>query len=175
VKRIAIDMDEVLADTLTELLARYNRDFDDHITKADLVGKSLWDVVTLERHDRLSEYLHSTDFFADLAIMPDAQQVLARMAKMYEIYIATSAMEFPNSFAAKYQWLRQHFPFLPPTHFVFCGDKGILHADYLIDDLPHNFRRFTGVGILFSAPHNANERGYERVGSWREVAARFLD
>jgi len=167
-------MDEVLADTLSELLARYNRDHGDHVTKADLIGKSLWDVVALDRHDRLVEYLHTPDFFENLPIMPDAQEVLAALAKVHEVYIASSAMEFPNSLGAKYRWLRRNFPFLPPTHFVFCGDKGILQADYLIDDLPRNFRRFTGQGILFSAPHNANENGHRRVRSWREVAGIFL-
>ena len=32
-KRIAVDMDEVLADALSEHLARYNRDHDEAITK----------------------------------------------------------------------------------------------------------------------------------------------
>ena len=33
-QRIAIDMDEVLADTLAQFLAAYNREFGDNLTKA---------------------------------------------------------------------------------------------------------------------------------------------
>lgn len=47
-KRVAIDMDEVLADTLAEHIARYNRDHGEAITKADLEGKWLWDIVSIE-------------------------------------------------------------------------------------------------------------------------------
>lgn len=173
-KRIAIDMDEVLADTLAEHIARYNRDHGEAITKADLGGKWLWDIVSIDRHDRLEGYLRSEDFFEDLPVMPDSPHVLRAMAERYEIYIATSAMEFPNSFGPKYRWLRRHFPFLDPRHFVFCGDKSILRADYLIDDQPRHFPTFKGKGILFTAPHNMNVTGCTRVDNWEQVERLFL-
>src|SRR5428012_18965 len=52
-KRIAVDMDEVLADALSEHLARYNRDHGEAITKDQLEGKWLWDIVSADRHERL--------------------------------------------------------------------------------------------------------------------------
>ena len=173
-KRIAIDMDEVLADTLAEHIARYNRDHDEAVTKADLEGKWLWELVSVDRHDRHEGNLRSEDFFEDLAVMPDSQRVVKELAQVYEVFIATAAMEFPNSFGPKFRWLRRHFPFLPPTHFVFCGDKSILRADYLIDDQPLHFRRFTGEGILFSAPHNLQVSGYRRVDNWAQVGQLLL-
>jgi 5'(3')-deoxyribonucleotidase len=57
---------------------------------------------------------------------------------------------------------------------VFCGDKGILAADYLIDDMPWNLERFRGEGILFSAPHNLRYEGFRRVETWREIEEIFL-
>ena len=59
-------------------------------------------------------------------------------------------------------------------NFVFCGDKSILNADYLIDDNAYNFDGFRGEGLLFDAPHNALETRYRRVRSWQEVAAILL-
>jgi 5'(3')-deoxyribonucleotidase len=173
-KRIAIDMDEVLADTLAEHIVRYNRDHDEIVTKADLEGKWLWEIVSTDRHDRLEGYLRSEDFFEDLGVMPDSQRVVKALTQKYEVFIATAAMEFPNSFGPKFRWLRRHFPFLPPTHFVFCGDKGILNTHYLIDDQPLHFRRYCGEGILFTAPHNRHVSGYRRVNSWLEVEEMFL-
>ncbi|WP_338021727.1 5' nucleotidase, NT5C type [Bacillus pakistanensis] len=35
---------------------------------------------------------------------------------------------------------------------MFCGDKSIILADYLINDNVKNFKRFNGKGILFTAP-----------------------
>jgi 5'(3')-deoxyribonucleotidase len=173
-KRIAVDMDEVLADALAEHLARYNRDHGESITKGQLTGKWLWDVVSADRHERLEGYLRSEDFFEDLPVVEDSQRVLALLSKHYEIFIATAAMEFPNSFGPKYRWLRRHFPFIPPTHYVFCGNKSILHADYLIDDTYRHLEGFKGKGILFSAPHNARVAGFHRVTNWRELEEFFL-
>jgi 5'(3')-deoxyribonucleotidase len=173
-KRIAVDMDEVLADALGEHLARYNRDHGESITKEQLHGKGLWDLVSADRHARLEAYLRSDDFFENLPVVEDSQDVLAKLAKHYEIFVATAAMEFPNSFGSKYRWLRRHFSFIPPMNYVFCGDKGILHADYLIDDSYRHFKRFQGKGILFSAPHNATITGVHRVSTWREIEEFFL-
>src|ERR1700678_1378417 len=174
-KRIAVDMDEVLADALSEHLVRYNRDHGEAITKSHLHGKWLWDVVSADRRERLEAYLRSEDFFEDLPVVEDSQDVLAKLSQPYEIFIATAALESPNSFGSKYRWLLRHFPFIPPAHFVFCGDKSILHSDYLIDDMPRNLLRFKGTGMLYSAPHNLATEGFTRVDNWRQVAAYFAD
>ena len=173
-KRICVDMDEVMADALTEHLLRYNRDHDEQITKEDLHGKWLWDVVSTDRHPMLEMYLRSEDFFAVLDVMPESQRVMKALQQKYEVFIATAAMEVPTSFAAKYHWLERHFPFIPASHIVYCGDKGILRADYLIDDNPRQLRRFSGEGILYSAQHNVNVTGFPRVKDWLEVEAMFL-
>ena len=174
-QRICVDMDEVLADTLSEHLKRYNEAFDESIITDDLWGKGLWDVVENDRHEDLRAIIHAEDFFADLPVIPGAQDVMRDLAARFEVFIATQAMSVPNSFGPKYRWLQRHFPFLPPTHYVFCGDKSILHADYLIDDLPRNLLRFEGKGILYSAPHNraGSWEEFVRVENWSDVEAYF--
>jgi len=173
-KRICVDMDEVMADAVAEHLLRYNRDHQDNITKADLRGKWIWDVVSSDHHPQLDEYLRSDDFFDVLEVMRDAQRVLLELQHGYEIFIATAAMEVPTSFNAKYRWLAKHFPFIPTSRIVFCGDKAILRADYLIDDNPRQLERFSGTGILYDAPHNAMVTGFRRVKSWLEIEDLFL-
>ncbi len=173
-KRICVDMDEVMADAVAEHLLRYNRDYQGNLTKADLRGKWIWDVVCIDHHPRLSEYLHSDDFFDVLQVMPDAPRVLERLQRHYEVFIASAAMEVPTSFNGKYRWLGKHFPFIPDSHIVFCGDKSILLADYLIDDNPRQLRRFSGEGILYDAPHNEAVTGFRRVKNWLEIESLFL-
>lgn len=173
-KRICIDMDEVIADAVAEHLLRYNRDHNEQLTKADLHGKWLWDLVAPERHPTLEQYLRSEDFFRVLPVMPDAPRVLRALQSRYEVYIATAAMEVPTSFTAKFLWLEEHFPFIPASHIVFCGDKAILQADFLIDDNPRQLRRFSGEGILYTSPHNVNVTGFRRVNNWLEVEQLFL-
>jgi 5'-nucleotidase len=171
--RICVDMDEVIADTLAEHLRRYNAAFDEAIAATDLWGKGLWDVVPQDRLEDLRAMLNAQDFFEDLPVMPNAPEVLRDLAGRFEVFIATQAMSVPNSFGPKYRWLQRHFPFLPPSQFVFCGDKSILRADYLIDDLPRNLLRFEGTGILYSAPHNMVATGFVRVATWEDVEAYF--
>ena len=167
-------MDEVMADALGEHLLRYNQHFGEEITLNDLQGKWLWDVVSADRHAVLEAYLRSEDFFEVLAVMPESQRVLRRLQMNYEVFIATAAMEVPTSFQAKYRWLAKHFPYIPASHIVYCGDKGILRADFLIDDNPRQLQRFQGEGILYDAPHNANVAGYRRVKNWLEIESLFL-
>ncbi len=167
-------MDEVIADAVSEHLLRYNRDFNEQVTAADLEGKWLWDIVQQDRHAALERYLRSEDFFAVLDVMPEAQRVMEALQSRYEVYIATAAMEVPTSFTAKYEWLGRHFPFIAPAQIVFCGEKSILHADFLIDDNPRQLRRFQGQGILYESPHNLNVTGFPRVRNWLEVEAMFL-
>lgn len=173
-KRIAVDMDEVMADAVAEHLLRYNRDHNERLTKQDLEGKWLWDVVARDRHPALEGYLQSEDFFEVLEVMPEAQRVMEALHAKYEVFIATAAMEVPTSFTAKFRWLERHFPFISPTHIVFCGDKSILRADYLIDDNPRQLRRFSGEGILYSSPHNKYVTEFRRVKDWLEVETLFL-
>ena len=172
-RRICVDMDEVMADTLSEHLRRYNEAFDEAITPDELKGKGLWEYAPETRRQQLREFLDAEDFFEDLPLMPGAQQILEQLSQRFEIFIATQAMTVPNSLGPKYRWLQRHFPFIPPTHYVFCGNKSILLADYLIDDLPRNLDRFQGTGLLYSAPHNITASAYVRVDTWQEVADYF--
>lgn len=173
-QRIAVDMDEVMADALGELLARYNQQRNTSFTKADLQGKWLWQVLPPGGQELIEGYLQSENFFEELPIIPDCQNVLRRMSRRYEIFIATAAMAFPNSFGPKFRWLRRHFDFLSPHNFVFCGDKSILQANFLIDDMPRNLADFRGEGILFTSPHNVGVTGYRRVDNWQAIAEMFL-
>lgn len=172
-QRICVDMDEVMADTLAEHLRRYNQTFDEEVTPKDLAGKGLWEVTPADRQLQLRAFLDAEDFFEDLALMPGAQEVLKELAARFEIFIATQAMVVPNSLGPKYRWLQRHFPFIPPTHYVFCGNKSILRADFLIDDQPRNLITFQGQGLLYTAPHNLTTTGFIRVDNWQQVADYF--
>jgi 5'(3')-deoxyribonucleotidase len=171
-KRIAVDMDEVIADFIPKHLAVFNRVYSEQIRIEDLQGKHLKD---LRPHlgKEILDLIREPSFFRDLEPMKDSQRVLKKLSQTHEVFIATAAMEFPTSLMAKHEWLGEFFPFIPEKHYVFCGDKTIVHADYLIDDNARHFERFCGRGILYSAPHNLGVTGYDRVATWAEVEAYF--
>jgi 5'(3')-deoxyribonucleotidase len=173
-QRIAIDMDEVLADTLAQFLAEYNREFGEALTKANLVERKLADIIPSDRRARLRHYALTPGFFRDIPLMPGSNEVFAELRDRYEVFVATAAMEFPSSFNEKYAWIKQHFPDFPDSHIVFCGDKSVIATDFLIDDSPRHFDRFRGQGFLFTAPHNRAETRYQRLHDWADVQRQFL-
>ena len=170
--RIAIDMDEVMADALAEHVCRYNAMFGTRLTLDDLHGRHLEDCIPPE-HLPAAEAMLDSSFFDQLAILPNCQDVVRELTDRHDVFIVTAAMDVPCSFDAKYRWLQRHFPFIRSSHIVFCGDKGIIDADYLIDDRARHFLSFKGRPLLFSAPHNAHETRYPRVSSWTEVREVF--
>lgn len=172
--RIAIDMDEVMADSLSRHLQLYNDEFGTALCKQDLQGRPLHLAVPEAHRRRIDEIALSDGFFWDLDVMPGCQEVIRELTKRYDVFIVTAAMEFPNSFLPKHAWLQEHFPFLDIRNVVYCGDKSIVDADIMIDDRIRNLEQFEGVKILFSAPHNLNEKRFLRMNSWAEVQELLL-
>ena len=172
-QRIAIDMDEVIADFHLKMLNTVNAHYSLSLTASEL---NLFDL----RHknpEMLNEMMvlaSDADFFADLNVIGDSQRVIAELSKRYEIFITTAAMEVPTSFNAKFNWLKRHFPAIKPTNIVFCGLKSVINADYMIDDNAFNFENFCGEGILYTAPHNLQVTGYRRADSWQDIESMLL-
>jgi 5'(3')-deoxyribonucleotidase/uncharacterized protein with PQ loop repeat len=172
--RIAVDMDEVIADAFGKTLWAFNQRTGQNITKEQIAREGLETVFapetfTPELKAVFEAMHHDRTFFADLELMEGGQEALRELSADFEIFIASAAMDVPSSFDAKYQWLKQYFPFIPSSHYVFCGDKSILNADFLIDDRPRHFEHFVGQGILFTAPHNVNRPAKLRANNWQDV------
>lgn len=166
-------MDEVISAFSSKCIQLFNAECQTNFTIADQQGKLLAELD--ERfHTKVNDYLAQESFFLELDVIEGSQDALRRLSEQYEIFIVTAAMEFPSSLTPKYQWLTKNFPFLNEKHFVFCGDKSIICADYLIDDTPKNLDTFSGKGLLFSAPHNMNETSYVRLNNWVEVERYFF-
>ena len=172
-QRIAIDMDEVLADTLGAVVKAVNERADLNIKMESLNGKKLKHMIP-EHEGLVLDILKEPGFFRNLDVMPHAQEVVKQLNEHYDIYIATAAMDVPTSFHDKYEWLLEFFPFLDPQHFVFCGRKDIVHADYLIDDNPKQLESFNNHSIMYAADHNIDIDKWPKVQNWKEVEAYFF-
>ena len=173
-KRIAIDMDEVMADTMAHFLAKYNSNFGVGLKTEHFQGRHVFEVIEEAHRPEAREYFQQEAFFANIPVMPDSPEVIQALTERFEVFITTAAMDVPNSFTAKFEWLQRHFPFIPTSNIVFCGDKSIVLADYLIDDNLRQLTNFRGEGILFTAPHNVNETRFRRVNNWQDVRTLFL-
>src|SRR5690554_679740 len=151
--RIAVDMDDVLADTHHKFMTLFNRDFDIPMDMLQVPGKELHENLPQELGVPWRKYINEKGFFRDIQVMADAQEVMKKLHEKHDVYIVSAAMEFRNSFEDKFDWIKDHFPFINWTHVLFTGHK-IISADVLIDDRVKNFETFTGRKLLISSPHN---------------------
>jgi 5'(3')-deoxyribonucleotidase len=171
--RIAIDMDEVIADPLTKFISLYNRDYQVPLDLEILPGNEIYHHVPEHVNMKWFDYINEKGFFRDLPVIENSREVIKALHNRYEVFIVSAAMEFRNSLEDKYDWLAEHFPFIDWKHIIFCGEK-IVNADIMIDDRIKNFADFKGRKILFSSPHNLLLTGYERVNNWKEIAEKLL-
>lgn len=171
---IFVDMDEVIADTFGAHIELYNRDFNDQLTAAMCEGSEVWQNVPAERQASVRKHARVPGFFRNLRPIANSQKVLKKLSQKSDLYIASAAMQFPNSLEEKSEWLDEHFPFIHWKKRILCGDKHILKGDVLIDDRSYNLENFEGRTLLFTSPHNINTNGFERVNSWTEVSEKLL-
>ncbi len=167
--RIAIDMDEVIADSFSKQLNCYNQRTGENLTTEMVANKGLGSLISRDRWDVFAGIAHEDGFFADLELIEDSREALLELSRHHDVYIASAAMEVPYSFDAKYDWLQKNFPFIPASRIVFCGDKNVINADVLVDDRSRHFKQFRGTGILFTAPHNVGETAHLRADNWDDV------
>ena len=171
--RIAIDMDEVLADPIYKFIQLYNRDYG---VPLDLIlepGNEIYQHVPEHAKDKWFDYINEKGFFRDLKPLEGSVEAVKKLQKKYDVYIVSAAMEFRNSLVDKYDWLAEHFPFITWRNIMFCGDK-IVDVDIMIDDRAKNFVGFNGRKLLFTSPHNLLLTDYERVNNWQEVLDKLL-
>jgi len=94
--RIAVDMDDVIADTLGKILRVYNEAFGERLTAADIEQHPFGEIVPPARAAALRELVLDPAFFGDLEVMPGSREVIRELTEHYEVFIASAAMEVPT-------------------------------------------------------------------------------
>ena len=141
---IFVDMDEVMADTYGAHIEIYNKEFNGNLTKELCSGTEVWKMVPKAHQDSVRKHAARRHFFRDLKPILDSISVLKALSEKHEVYIASAAMQFPNSLEEKSEWLDEHFAFIPWQNRILCGYKHILKGDVLIDDRSYNLKNFDG-------------------------------
>ena len=108
---VFIDMDEVMADTYGAHIEWYNRRQGGSLTREQCMGGEVWQQVP-EHRERIWQHYFEPGFFRELEPIAHSQEVLRELVEKYQVYVASAAMQFPNSLIEKHQWLDEHFPFI---------------------------------------------------------------
>jgi 5'-nucleotidase len=170
-QRILVDMDGVLSN-IYEQFKRF--EFEDTgvlISQLEAHGKT-----EQEAFANSLKHIVKKGFWRTIPVMPKAIETLRELNKKHEIFIVSSAMEYPNSLAEKYYWMEEHFPYISWKQLVFCGSKTMAKGDIMIDDHFKNLDYFEGRTLLFSQPHNfgMENHSHKRVDSWDEISEILL-
>jgi 5'-nucleotidase len=168
-KRLIVDMDDVLADASQRIIEVFNGVNNTNYDKEFFRDKVFYEFVNQPHFQSTRPFVEAKGFFIDLPVMADAIEVMQNLQSKYDIFVVSAATEFPNSLEEKYHWLARHFPFIHWHNFVLCGDKSIINGDIMIDDHEKNLKSFKGETLLFDAVHNWHLDTYTRVRSWKEI------
>ncbi|ANH80138.1 5'(3')-deoxyribonucleotidase [Niabella ginsenosidivorans] len=170
-QRLIVDMDGVLADVYSQFRKYEKEESGINQEPHAIIGKKEG-----EAYKNVRIYVNTPGFFLEAPVIPGSIEVMEQLNREYELFIVSSAMEFPLSLYEKYQWLQQHFPFLSWQQLVLCGSKKVVSGDIMLDDHFKNLDHFNGKTILFTQPHNqlADPGRHERVNNWKEVAELLL-
>ncbi|MBO9636472.1 MAG: 5'(3')-deoxyribonucleotidase, partial [Chitinophagaceae bacterium] len=121
-KRVLVDMDEVIADPMTAMIDWYTKEYGLEVDYTKMNGS--WAFGFPEQHQKLiRQRLNEPGFFRHLPVMKDSQRVLKEINEKYELFIVSAATEFPNSLKDKIDWLQDHFSFISWKQVVLCWDK----------------------------------------------------
>lgn len=173
-KRLIIDMDDVMADATGQFINFYEKEFGARLHKEKLNFKEELEGFPAHRREAIYQYTSRKDFFRTMEVKEYSQGVMKSLNEKYELFIVSAATEFPNSLSEKMEWLGEHFSFLHWKQMVFCGSKAVVYGDFMIDDMAYNLEHFNGEKFIFTAPHNLQYQQFERLNDWKEIGERFL-
>lgn len=163
-------MDGVIADTIAQFIAWYEKEFDERIPRSSFDGVPEAEGLP---NGAVRKFVYTPGFFRTVPVMEGAKEAVLELMKTFDVYIVSAAMEFPQSLIEKHAWLHEHFPFIKWNNIIFCGDKSIIGTDYMIDDHVKNLDSYKGTAVLFSAGHNIGIDRHTRTNNWQEVIGFF--
>jgi 5'(3')-deoxyribonucleotidase len=179
-KRLLVDMDEVIADLVPLWLSKLNKKYSLNLKIDDMYSYRILDLIHKNGRPDLTEddiwsVLDSGRVFMILPVMKDAQKYLSILSKQgWEIVIVTNLPSqihgSPMIIDSKIRWIAENFRgIVDPKNIVITKRKDLVNGSVLIDDAPHNINNFPGKVIIFDRPWNRSIVNRMRASNWKEV------
>ena len=176
-KDLLLDLDSCLNNLDEVWISKYNEDYQDNLTREDIIRWETHTIVKPECGHKIYDYLLLPNFFRDLGIQPNAYRVTKWLQQYVDIHIVTAYT--PTTCVDKCEWLKHYLSHIEQKNIIFCNNKGLLKADYCIDDGGHNIEDFNktnpcGLPIIFEAPWNRYLKNkFIRANGWLEIQEVF--
>ena len=179
-EKLIVDMDDVLCEK--GFIRMINEFLGTNYEQEDAKSYYINDLIPKDRIKEWAKWYSKRNTYDYVNILENAQEVLEKLNKKYDLYIATAyvfrdAPEISGkTLNDKYNFLCENFPFIDPHKFIFISNKDLLEADIRIDDSPKKLMGDARLKLLFTAYHNKNltetelkENNFIRVNNWKEI------
>lgn len=153
-RRVIVDFDDVIVNTLDETCKLYNSDNGTNLTVNDF---KTWDVNSVAKD--FYKYFDKVDF-ESISVKNNAIKWLREINKHYEVVIVTASSSV--SFIEKEKWILKNMPFIEWKNIWCVRDKSSIDGYAIIDDGSHNIENsICNRKFLYDMPHNQEFRGYD--------------
>lgn len=174
-KRLLVDVDEVLADFQTPVLAIVDELFGRKLTPHDFDTWDLFSIFTKEERDQIFARISVPGFCLQFQPKEGAVDAIRELRKTHHVTPVTRPFPSPTWVHDRMLWLYDHFDIKEPE-IVNTAAKHLIQGDALLDDNPQHVLDWiethpTGMGMLWHIPNTRNMTQYDylRVHTWAEV------
>ena len=172
-RKLAIDLDSVLADTMVVWAEEFNKRNNSSITKDNIVS---WDIsetleISIDEVSDIFTYIWNKRWQDIPSTEPFIGNIVSKLhSKGFRISILTK--RYRSSVSNVIKWLDLHKIHCDDLLFVYDDTpKTYYPFDILVDDAPINFNEllYPRMGILFNQPWNKNFSWPLRINALSEV------
>jgi uncharacterized HAD superfamily protein len=181
---IAVDLDDVLADSLASFIKFYNKHYDKTLKYEDFTAYTLNEIkgMPIEDEKKILEHYDDSEEFDNIQPMNGAIEAIEKLSKKNKIIIVTSRTRDKQEKTKK--WVEKFLKNIADIHFIRANYSEhnktkaetckMIKADVLIEDNPKYAKDCAKNGIkvlLFDYPWNkkVNSPLIKRVHSWDEI------
>ena len=183
-KKIMVDMDDVICGG--GFMGIINEFLGTNYTETDVPGYYVQDLIPKEKLNDFFDYFLSKNMYDYCQLEPGAVENLFELNDFFDIFIGTSYLipkiEERSGIVLlhKFNYLREHLPFINPRNIAFICNKDIIQCYAKIDDRIENLKRARRK-LLYSSYHNVyledvflEKKGIERACGWPDVKKKLL-
>jgi 5'(3')-deoxyribonucleotidase len=177
-KRFLVDVDDVLCDFKTPVIALIQELFGIEVVLEELHHWDVFALLTEEQRIILFREISRPGYCAGLLPNEGAQDAIEELRQVVDVVVATRPFISPTWVYERMHWLIDHFGFTEHT-IINTAAKHMIRGDALLDDNPENVLAWKeehpqGAGLLWATPNTENMRQCDhfRVRTWPEVLIR---
>ncbi|MCX6748278.1 MAG: HAD hydrolase-like protein [Candidatus Pacearchaeota archaeon] len=184
--KIAVDLDDTLADSVTSFIDFYNQKYKPTLKYEDFTAYTLNEIngMPKEEENKILEEFDNSEYYDKIKPLKEAIEAIKELSKKHEIIVVTSR---PEKFEKRTRiWINKYLPEIknilfvrkvyheiPKTKAEVCRE---INAEVLIDDNlthAHDCEKEGIRSILIDYPWNRdnmpNSKLIHRVKSWAEI------